>query len=103
MTIVYLLYIFGTDGCWDVGAHFFVSSEDSDTISEALKIVRRFALHWKPRYFLQDQSNVEENSIKLAFPGLKNGETIFCTVHLLRTWMNKIYDVNTRKKMIQAM
>ncbi|RHZ62902.1 hypothetical protein Glove_334g80 [Diversispora epigaea] len=86
---LFTLYICNGYGCWDVGAHFFVSNEDSDTISEALKIVQRFAVRWKPRYFLQDQSNAEENSIKLAFPGLKNGEqeceVIFCTIHLLWT------------------
>ncbi|RHZ57021.1 hypothetical protein Glove_395g66 [Diversispora epigaea] len=75
-------------------AHFFVSNEDSDTIAEALMIIRRFA-------------NIEANSIKLAFPGLKNGEqkcdSIFCTVYLMRTWMSKIYEVKTRQKMIQAM
>ncbi|RHZ85353.1 hypothetical protein Glove_66g168 [Diversispora epigaea] len=104
---LFTLYIRNGYSCWDVGAHFFVSNEDSDTIAEALKIIQKFAPHWKPRYFLQDQSNVEANSIKLAFPGLRNGEqecdTIFCTVHLLRTWMSKIYDVKTRQKMIQAM
>ncbi|RHZ76598.1 hypothetical protein Glove_195g8 [Diversispora epigaea] len=104
---LFTLYIRNGYGCWDVGAHFFVSNEDSDTISEALKIVRRFVRNWKPRYFLQDQSNIEEKSIKLAFPGLINGEqeceVIFCTVHLQRTWMHKIYEVDTRKKMTQAM
>ncbi|RHZ58975.1 hypothetical protein Glove_366g25 [Diversispora epigaea] len=104
---LFTLYIRNGYGCWDVGAHFFVSNEDSDTISEALKIVRRFVRNWKPRYFLQDQSNIEEKSIKLVFPGLINGEqeceVIFCTVHLQRTWMHKIYEVNTRKKMTQAM
>ncbi|RHZ71904.1 hypothetical protein Glove_249g14 [Diversispora epigaea] len=104
---LFTLYICNEYGCWDVGTHFFVSNEDLDTISEVLKIVQRFAVRWKPRYFLQDQSNAEKNSIKLAFPGLKNGEqeceVIFCTVHLVRTWMNKIYDVNTQKKMIQTM
>ncbi|RHZ57425.1 hypothetical protein Glove_388g20 [Diversispora epigaea] len=104
---LFTLYIRNEFGCWDVGAHFFVSNEDSDTVAEALKTIRRFAVHWKPRYFLQDQSNVEANGIKMAFPGLKNGEqecdTIFCTVYLVRTWMSKIYEVKTRQKMIQAM
>jgi transposase-like protein len=43
----------------------------------------------------------------MAFPGLKNGEQecdiIFCTVHIMRTWMNKIYDKKTRQKMTHAM
>jgi hypothetical protein len=43
----------------------------------------------------------------LAFPGLKNGEqecdVIYCTVHIMRTWMRRIYDTKTRQKMISAM
>ncbi|PKY62263.1 hypothetical protein RhiirA4_432418 [Rhizophagus irregularis] len=81
---LFTLYIRDYYGCWNVGAHFFVSKEDSVTIAEGLKIVRRFARHWSPRYFLSDQSNIESNSIRMAFPGLKNGEqdcdVIFCTV-----------------------
>ena len=104
---LFTLYIRNSYGCWDVGAHFFVSNEDSDTIMQSLKIVRQFAHHWSPRYFLSDQSNIESNSIKMAFPGLKNGEQecdiFFCTVHVMRTWMSKIYDKKTRQKMIEAM
>ncbi|RHZ73635.1 hypothetical protein Glove_230g147 [Diversispora epigaea] len=96
---LFTLYIRNRYSCWDVGAILARKiilgprncNEDSDTIAKALKIIRKFAPHWKPRYFFQDQNNVEANSIKLAFPGLRNGEqkcdTIFCTVHLLRTWM----------------
>ncbi|GES83591.1 hypothetical protein GLOIN_2v1777773 [Rhizophagus clarus] len=104
---LFTLHIRNTYGYWDVGAHFFVSNEDCDTVSKALKIIRKFGNRWKPRYFLADQSHVEANSIKIAFPGLKYGEqecdVIFCTVHVMRTWMSKIYDSKTRQKMIQAM
>ena len=104
---LFTLYIRNSYGCWEVGAHFFVSNEDSSTVAKALKIIRKFGCHWKPRYFLADQSHVEANSIKMAFPGLQNGEqecdVIFCTVHVMRTWMSKIYDSKTRQKMIHAM
>ncbi|CAB4490569.1 unnamed protein product [Rhizophagus irregularis] len=104
---LFTLYIRNYYGCWDVGAHFFVSNENSDTVAEGLKIIRRFARRWNPRYFLSDQSNIESNSIKMAFPGLKNGEqeceVFFCTVHIVRVWMNKIYDKKIRQKMIHAM
>jgi MULE transposase domain len=104
---LFTLYIRNYYGCWDVGAHFFISNEDSITVTEGLKIVRLFANHWNPRYFLSDQSNIESNSIKAAFPGLQNGEQecdiIFCTVHVMRTWMSKVYDKKTRQKMILAM
>ncbi|CAG8571756.1 15275_t:CDS:2, partial [Cetraspora pellucida] len=62
---------------------------------------------WKPRYFLADQSSIETKSIMTVFPGLSKDEqecdVIFCTVHVMRTWMNKIYESETRSKMIQAM
>jgi len=45
---LFTLYIRDTYGCWDVGAHFFVSKEDSDTVADALKIIRRFGRHWNP-------------------------------------------------------
>jgi len=50
---------------------------------------------------------VKSNSIKMAFPGLKNDEqecdVFFCTVYVMRTWMSKIYDKKTQQKMIHAM
>lgn len=52
---LFTLYICNEYGCWDVDAHFFVSNEDSNTIAEALMIIQQFALHWRPRYFFQDQ------------------------------------------------
>ena len=101
------MYIRDTYWCWDVGAHFFVSKEDSDTVADALKIVRRFGRRWNPRYILADQSHVEANSIRKVFPGLRGGEqecaVIFCTVHVMRVWMNKIYETKVRGLMIQAM
>jgi hypothetical protein len=104
---LFTLYVHNYYGCWDVGAHFFVSNENSDTVVEGLKIIRQFARYWNPRYFLSDQSNIESNSIKMAFSGLQNGEqecdVIFCTVHIMRTWMSKIYDKKTWQKMILAM
>ncbi|CAB4488030.1 unnamed protein product [Rhizophagus irregularis] len=33
---LFTLYVHDTYGCWNIGAHFFVSSEDSDTVAEAL-------------------------------------------------------------------
>ncbi|RHZ51825.1 hypothetical protein Glove_469g15 [Diversispora epigaea] len=104
---LFTLYIRDNHGCWDVGVHFFISKEDSDTVAEALKIIRRFVCSWKPRYFLSDQSNVEANGIAIAFPGLSKGEqnceVIFCTVHVMRTWMTKIYETKVRRKMIHAL
>jgi hypothetical protein len=104
---LFTLYIRDSYGCWDVGAHFFVSREDGDTVAEAIRIVRSNCQHWMPRYVLMDQSNIEANAFKKAFPGLQAGEqeceTIFCTVHTMRTWMRRIYEKTVRDKMVMAM
>jgi len=63
-----------TYGCWNVDAHFFVSSEDADTVTEALVIIRNKCCRWSPRYILSDQNNIEAKSIKKTFPGIIAGE-----------------------------
>ena len=104
---LFTLYIRDSYGCWDAGAHFLVSNEDSDTIAKALKIVREKYCQWTPRYILSDQSSIEAKSIKKVFPGLNGGEQeceiILCTVHIMRIWMTKIYDKKTRDIMVTAM
>ena len=65
---LFTLYIRDTCGSWNIGAHFFVSSEDCDTVSEALKIIRNSFCHWIPRYIFSDQSSIEAKGIKKAFP-----------------------------------
>ena len=104
---LFTLYIRDSYGCWDVGAHFFVSKEDGDTVANALKIIREKYCQWTPRYILSDQSSIEARSIQMTFPGLSGGEqeceVILCTVHIMRTWMAKIYHKKTRDSMIGAM
>jgi hypothetical protein len=84
-----------------------VSTEDCDTISAALSIIRRLEKRWNPRYILLDQSSTEAKSINAAFPGLHAGEQecdiILCSVHVMRIWMAKIYHAQTRDMMILAM
>ncbi|CAB4383384.1 unnamed protein product [Rhizophagus irregularis] len=104
---LFTLYIRDTYGCWDVGAHFFMSNESCETVSQALKIIRDNYCHWSPRYILSDQSSIEAKSIKKAFPGINGGEqeceVILCVVHIMRLWMSKIYDKKTRDVMVAAM
>ncbi|CAB4393486.1 unnamed protein product [Rhizophagus irregularis] len=94
-------------GYLDIETHFFVSKEESETVAAGLKAIRQFAHCWNSRYFLSDQSNIESNAIKMAFLGLKNGEqecdVFFCTVHIMRTWMSKIYEKKIQQKMLHAM
>jgi hypothetical protein len=42
---LFTLYIRNTYGCWNIGAHFFVSNKDNDTIAKALKKIRSYC-HW---------------------------------------------------------
>lgn len=104
---LFTLYVRDTYGSWDVGAHFFVSDENCDSVLEALKIIRSKCQRWSPHYFLLDQSGIEAKGIKKAFPGTSAGEqqcdVILCVVHVMRTWMSKIYDKKTRDIMNAAM
>ena len=71
-----------------MGFHFFVSNEDCDTVSEALKIIHNYC-HWIPRYILSDQSSIEAKGIKKAFLSINTSEqkceVILCIVHVIRT------------------
>ncbi|CAB4374747.1 unnamed protein product [Rhizophagus irregularis] len=82
---LFTLYVRDTYGCWNVGAHFFVSNKDCDTVSEA----------------------IEAKAIKKAFPRISAGEqkceVILCVIHVTRTWMTKIYEKQTRDVMNAAM
>lgn len=104
---LFTLYIHDTFGCWNTGAHFFVSNEDGNIIAEALLIIRNKYCRWSPCYMLLDQSNIEAKSIKQAFPSVIAGEQecqiILCVVHVMRTWIQKIYDKKTRDIMIAVM
>ena len=45
---LFTLYIRDGCGCWNVGGHFFVSKENAETVTAALKIIQTFALRWSP-------------------------------------------------------
>ncbi|CAG8437974.1 1023_t:CDS:2 [Scutellospora calospora] len=78
---------------------------DSATIAKALKLIRE-KCRWVPHYILIDQSSTEANSIMQAFPGINASEQeckiLFYSVHLMRTWVSKIYEDKTRSIMIAA-
>jgi MULE transposase domain len=104
---LFTLYVRDTYGCWNVGAHFFVSNEDADTVAQALTIIRNMCCRWSPRYVLSDHSNIEAKSIKKTFPGISAGEqeceVLLCVVHVMRTWIQKIHEKKTRDTMVAAM
>jgi hypothetical protein len=84
---LFTLYVCDTYGCWDIGAHFFVSNKDCNTVSEALKIICRY-FYWISCYILSDQSSIEAKGIKKAFFSISAGEqeceVILCVVHIIR-------------------
>ncbi|PKY51082.1 hypothetical protein RhiirA4_531978 [Rhizophagus irregularis] len=96
---LFILYIRDTYGCWDVSAHFFVSNESCETVSQALKIIHNNYCHWSPQYILSDQSSIKAKSIKKAFPGINGGEQL----KSVKLWMSKIYDKKTWDIMVAAM
>jgi len=104
---LFTLYIRDSYACWDVGGHFFLAGEDSKAVSKGLQAIRQLVPGWQPRYMLIDQSGIESNGIMDVFPGLTNGEqecsVIWCTVHVMRTWMRKITHAETKSKMLLAM
>lgn len=104
---LFTLYVRDTYGCWDIGAHFFVSTEDSDTVGKALCLIRNRLCRWSPRYILSDQSSIEAKAVKKAFPGISAGEqeceVILCVVHVMRVWLTKIYEKEPRDIMAAAM
>ncbi|GET03357.1 hypothetical protein GLOIN_2v1775727 [Rhizophagus clarus] len=104
---LFTLYVCDTYGCWNVDAHFFISSEDADTVAEALTIIHNKCCRWSPRYILSDQSNIEAKSVTKSFSGMAAGEqecqVLLCVVHIMRTWMQKIHKKKPRDIMIAAM
>ncbi|RHZ77074.1 hypothetical protein Glove_186g2 [Diversispora epigaea] len=57
---LFTLYIRDIYRCWDISAYFFVSSENCDTVAEALKIIH--------------QSGIEAKGVKKAFSDINAGE-----------------------------
>ena len=104
---LFTLYIRDAYNCWDVGGHFFLEGEDSAGVAKGLEAIRELAPAWHPRYMLTDQSSVESNGIMKVFPGLEKGEQqcsiIWCSVHVMRTWLRKITHTEARNKMLLSM
>jgi len=91
---LYTLLVRDAFGSWVSGGHFFVSGEEQHTVAKGLQVIKRWARSWQPRYFIIDQSAVEENAVNYAFRGIEAGEqnvTIFyCTWHCRRTLQRRL-------------
>ena len=86
---------------------FLVEREDSASVGEALQAIRAVVPTWYPRYWVVDDSAVEQNGIRNAFPGISVGEgpiSIFlCTVHTMRTWRRNVTDKHLITLLVQAL
>ena len=81
-------------------AHFVTKTGDGDIVGAALRKTKVWARRytalgreWNCRYFLMDDSAVEQKAVGIAFPGLEGGEMevscLLCRVHSERTlWRN---------------
>ncbi|KAF9921734.1 hypothetical protein FBU30_008201 [Linnemannia zychae] len=110
---LFTLYVRDQYGCWDSGAHFFLSETNSSNITEALQHVRQLAPSWKPQYVLTDSSLPVTAAIEAAFPksiqmSQDNEEQHQCNIlysstHVIQNWEFNIPDTPTRCRMIQAL
>lgn len=105
---LYTLLIRNEYGSWLPGGHFYVSGEDKHIVKAGLQQLKLWASNWQPRYFLIDQSAIEENAIKSTFRGIEAGEQnvdiYYCTWHLRQTLERKIGSYGeSYNLMLQAM
>lgn len=109
---LFTLFVRDHLGCWDSGAHFFVSDTNSSTIAQALRLVRQLAPSWRPRYILTDRSPAVTAGIETTFPRATHGEqqeeqqeceVIFSTTHTMQVWKRSIADPQALQMMMQAL
>ncbi|KAK5815387.1 hypothetical protein F5H01DRAFT_345687 [Linnemannia elongata] len=109
---LFTLFVRDRLGCWDSGAHFFVSDTNSSTIAQALRLVRQLAPTWQPRYMLTDRSPAVTAGIETTFPRATHGEqqeeqqvceVIYSTTHTMQVWKRSITDPQAQQMMIQAL
>lgn len=65
---LFFVCVHANSGYYVVGA-FITQKEDSDSISEALDIIKGLNPSWKPKSFMIDASEIEMMSIIKTFPG----------------------------------
>ena len=109
---LFTLFVRDCLGCWDSGAHFFVSVTNSSTIAQALQLVRQLAHSWQPRYMLTDRSPAVTAGIETIFPRATHREqqeeqhvceVIFSMTHTIQAWKRSITDPQALQMMIQAL
>jgi hypothetical protein len=92
-------------GIWIPGAHCVVERENSEILAHAMQTFKRWR-RWELRYVLTDDSAVEQQAVRHAFPGLVAGEQevshFLCSVHTMRT-LNKRFKSNLDKPIFDVL
>jgi hypothetical protein len=94
--LLYTIMVRDEAGSWLPVSHFVTKTSDGDIVGAALRKTKDWARRntaqgreWSCRYFLTDDSAVEQKAIRIAFPGLEGGEMevscLLCRVHSERT------------------
>ncbi|GES79961.1 hypothetical protein GLOIN_2v1481403 [Rhizophagus clarus] len=110
---LFTLYVRNTYRCWNVGAHFFVSSEDADTVAEALTIIRNKCYHWSPVTYFLIRVISKPRALQRVFPAWplvsKSARTKIgcesliqdainhCSVPSIQNYIKRNYAKNTEK------
>lgn len=70
-------------------AEFIVQSESTESILEAINIIRKWNPAWNPNVFLCDYSDAEIAAIEQAFPGIL---VYLCDFHREQAWTRWVHD-----------
>lgn len=105
---LYTVLVRDSFNSWLPGGHFFVSTDEQNIVAKGLRVLKQWANTWRPRYFLIDQSAIEENAINHVFPGISAGEQnigiFYCTWHCRRTLQRNLPSYGkSYELMLQAM
>lgn len=103
-------------GSFIPSCHLLTDGEDSNILAEAILVIKKWLnqglqdwQHWKPRYFLTDDSAAEQLAIKKAFKGVYawGGEDeikhFLCQVHSRRTIDKRIKDAEIRAELYSTL
>lgn len=65
-------------------AEFIIENETSESIKEALEIIKQWNPKWSPKYFMMDYSDQEYQAIHHTFPDTAK---YLCYFHVEQSWM----------------
>ena len=77
-----------TNVSYSIVAEFIVQSEDTDSILEAVDILKEWNPKWAPNFFLCDYSEAEIGALEQAFPCV----VYLCDFHREQAWNRWIHE-----------